>query len=408
MKRKAYLTDVLLNSLVIYLSYILAVIIRYRILRSEPGIDALSVPYLLIALVYSILISFTFDYEEAPRWLSSRKSITSLYQILSKNALGCLMLLSAFYFAGIVYFSRWALFLFWLISSAGLIVKREWDYARVARKRINGTDPYNVLILGSGPLTREYIQSIFRNAQFGIHVVGYLGDDDRLKTDMDAVFDPEELTEPIITWLGVYTEERLQEIIEKEAIDEIVVTDHSMSFDAVFGVLSIAQKYGITTNMSMHYSGLIRSDTKIRDLGPAKLVGLNDTEKEKVFYPTGIVFTASMLFLMIIIKKFNMGAIDTLKGFEAYRCVIFALFGFFVFLSMTQRFQNQKRAALKRCLVSWVIAAIFIMVFEAFYSSEFLLNMQVDILVTTVVLVACLLISWFVETVEQSDFIMMD
>ena len=408
MSKRAYLTDVLLNGLVIYASYVMAVVVRYRILRSEPGIDALSAPYLLIALIYSILIAFTFDYEEPPRWLSSRTSIHSLYQILSKNAIGCLMLLSAFYFTGIVYFSRWALFLFWLISSVGLILKREILYSRISRKRAGGTDPYNVLLIGNGEMTKDYIQSVIQNPQFGIRIEGYLGNGDQLATDMEAVFDAQDLTEPVITWLGEYTEERFQKIIEERHIQEVIITDHEMPSEIVSGILSKALKRGILTNMSMHYSELIRNDTRIRDLGTAKTVMLNDREKEKTFYPSGIVITAAMLFLMMIIKRFSMGAIDTMKGFESYRCVIFALFGFFLFLSMTQIFVNQKHATLKRCAVTWGICVLFILAFEFFYSPMALQNIQIDIIVMTVVLVICLVIAGFVEAVEQSDFIMMD
>ena len=52
MLSKSYVKEILINTIVIFVSYIIAVFIRYRILDSKPGVAALSVPYLMVALIY--------------------------------------------------------------------------------------------------------------------------------------------------------------------------------------------------------------------------------------------------------------------------------------------------------------------------------------------------------------------
>ena len=97
MSGKRIFKEIVIEGLIIFAAYLLAVVIRYYVLESLPGINALSAPYLMIALVYSILIACTFDHEEFPRWLTTRRNMNSVFQILTKNAVGCLLLLSIFY-----------------------------------------------------------------------------------------------------------------------------------------------------------------------------------------------------------------------------------------------------------------------------------------------------------------------
>lgn len=403
MSKKAYLKEVVLNSVIIFVSYLLAVVIRYRILRSEPGINALSTPYLMIAFMYSILISFTFDFEEHPRWLASGSSANSLYHIISKNALGCLLLLSAFYVSGIVYFSRWALFLFWIISSAGLIVRKDIGYGRTARKRGKGLDAENVLIIGDGELAERYIKSVTQNPQFGINIVGYMGKSERLRTDVESLFYPEEYIEPIIVWLGEYSLEKIEKI---NGLDEIVLTEQGLTDEQAKEILRIAQRKGIKVNLSLRHSPLILNETKIRDIGEAKLVGLNEQMEEKNYDTTGIVITIAVLLLIMIMKKFNMGALDTLRGFESYRSVLFGALGFFLFLKLS--FAGKRKALFRRAGTAWMVSSLLDIVYEIIYSADVVKSIGTDILITTIVMTACLIISGIGEMLGQNDFIFLE
>jgi len=101
--------ETITDSIIIFGSYILAVFIRYYVLVSAPGINPLSTAYLLIALVYSIIIACMFEHTVYPRWYTHSSSINSMYRVVTKNAVGCLVLFTFFYITGVVYFSRMAL-----------------------------------------------------------------------------------------------------------------------------------------------------------------------------------------------------------------------------------------------------------------------------------------------------------
>lgn len=408
MKYRGIIKEVFINGLIIFISYILAVFIRYNVLRSDPGINALSTPYLIIASVYSFLIACTFDREEYPRWLTQRSSINSLYRILSKNAIGCLLLLSTFYITGIVYFSRWALILFWVFSTLGLILKREIMYSRIAIRRCKGKDLLNVLVIGEGELMEAYVRSINENPQFGIRIIGYIGQHDKHKIKEEEIFDISEYPEQILKWLGPFDPDALEGIITENSVHEIILAEDIPDTKLVMAVLSVAKSHGIRTNMPIHCGNLIQDGTRIRNLGATKQVALNETVEENSFYLSGMVITASLLFLILIIKKFNMGTMDTMKGFERYRCVISALFGFFMFLTVAPIFQNKAHPVLKRTLLSWIGCTVFIIGYELVYAVNIVQSIQLDILVTTAVLVMCCIAAGFLEMLDQSEIMFLE
>ncbi len=408
MRTKDVIKEALVNGLIIFISYILAVFIRYYILRSDPGINAFSAPYLIIAFVYSFLIACTFDREEYPRWLTHRSSINSLYRILSKNAIGCLLLLSTFYITGIVYFSRWALILFWVISTMGLILKRELTYSRIAIRRCKGQDPLNVLIIGDGALMEAYVRSINDNPQFGIQIAGYMGKSDEHRVHAEAIFDTSEYPEQILERLGAFDPVALKKTIAEKNIHEIILAEDDLESEQAKTVLKIAHEHHVRTSMSIHCGGFIQDGTKIRNMGSTKQVALNEAVEDNSFYPSGMVITAALLFLILIIKKFNMGAMDTMKGFERYRCVIFALFGFFMFLTVAPIFQGKSHAIIKRTFLSWAGCLIFIIAYELIYAVNLVQSLQLDILVTSGVLAMCCIASGFLEMLDQNDIMFME
>lgn len=397
MSRKIYIRDIVINTVIVFLAYLAAVLIRYRILRSEPGIDALSAPYLIIAAVYSFLISFTFDYEEQPRWLTNSSSMNSLFNLISKNAIGCLLLLAAFYMTGIVHFSRWALFLFWVLSSMGLFIKKGIDYTKTARNRAAGLDQYRVLIIGDGERAERYIRSVSQNPQLGIKIVGYMGKSDRLRTDIESFFDPEENTEPVIEWLGEYDAAKIRDV------DEVMIAQDLTDAEVV-KILETASRQNIKTSLSLHNAPFLLDETKIRDLGEAKNVGLNEREKETNVYITGVVFSTALLLLLLIIKRFNMGAMETLWRFGSYRSVIFGVFSFFLFLTLSYR--SKKIKLLRRIAAVWGISAAAVLVFELIYGGT--QAIRTNLIVISVVIGVCGLISYIEESIDQSGFTFMD
>ena len=398
-KGRRLVKEVLINMAILFASYLLAMFLRYRVFKSEPGINPFSSQYVAIAFVYSLVIASTFEYTEIPRWLPSKANINGMYRLLTKNAIGCLFMLAFFYVAGVIHFSRWALFLFWIFSSMGLLIRREIIYTFTIWKRLQGGDQVHVLLIGDGFLAERYLQSIRSNPQFGIRILGYIGTSDRLQRDLTGVYDPEELDEEDIPWLG---EELTEELVKD--VDEIVIAKGNLEDEEAIKILKLTDEKGILTHMVVRCGSLVRSDSRIRDLGESKEILLNDEPEDPLgtIPVTGMVITMAML-LLILISNFGIGALSSDVGtIESYRNVIFGLFAFFLFLD------TKEKSVLRRVGFSWVVTALLAIAYEIFYGGRVLFDMGMDLLLVSVVLFVCLLGFGIAEFIGKEEIIFWD
>lgn len=91
-----YAIDLFLNFLIIFLSYILAALIRYYIFKPLYTLNPFALPFLIIIMIYSAFMAITLDYEEFPRVLQGKEVYSGIYQIVTKNVIGCLVLSTVF------------------------------------------------------------------------------------------------------------------------------------------------------------------------------------------------------------------------------------------------------------------------------------------------------------------------
>ena len=395
--RRKHLIEILIQGIIICVSYILAVFIRYYLLSAMPGINALSSQYLLIALVYSILIACTFKYHDIPRFITYRSS--GSFEVLLKNAIGCLLLLSFFYFAGVIHFSRLALFLFWLLSSTGLLLMRIIKYSVTARRRRNGQDTQTVLLVGDGALAKEYIESIDKNEQFGIRIKGYVGKDDGLATDLSAWFEPENYQGQVIRYLGTEVTEEVLDSAEK-----IVLAD--VDGERTRRVLMMAHSHGISASMVIPNSKFIRNETGARSLGTSKELALNEAPEEFLgtLPVTGMVVSIAAFILILITKRFDIGAMGgNVGGFESYRNIFFATFCFFLFLKLKGDGDGGILKKTGICFIATIVGAV---IYEMLYGAS--VDLQKDFLIITIVTIGCAAVSLAKLFLIQNDMIFME
>ena len=379
-----YVIDLLLNFLIIFLSYILAALIRYYVFKPLYTINPFALPFLIIILIYSAFMAITLDYEEFPRLLQGKEVYSGIYQIITKNVIGCLVLSTVFFATGIMNFSRWALFLFWLISTGSLIIKRVSMYSNTARKRCAGEDVRNVVIVGEGKLAEDYIRAIAKNPQFGIHIKGYYGPDDNLQTNLEGWFEPEKYPFPVIKWLGIYDAAKIR---EDRDIDEIVVAElnDSNATDVMNELLST----GIKVSMALPYSSYISHGSKTRDLGEVKLIRANEDTEKKKYSKAGLVVSIALLLIILLIKRFNLSSMETIytmAGIEKMRSVLFAVIAYFLSSILSDKLTGKRHGMLKSAIISLLCCTTFILVYEWVYRGPFWQSVLVDLVPSFIVI----------------------
>lgn len=80
-----YAIDLFLNFLIIFLSYILAALIRYYIFKPLYTLNPFALPFLIIIMIYSAFMAITLDYEEFPRVLQEKRFIRESIRLLRRT-----------------------------------------------------------------------------------------------------------------------------------------------------------------------------------------------------------------------------------------------------------------------------------------------------------------------------------
>ena len=180
--------------------------------------------------------------------------------ILLVNGLGTLGLMATFYVVRIVDFSRLMLVLFWLISSAAIILKRTLLRGALSYYRSHGYNLKHVIVIGSGHLARQYARDIRSNPQLGFSIMGYIGC---------------ERQDDLGKCLGDFTQ--VEAILEKNGPDEVIVALDPQDIAVMPDILAAADKEGVRLSLIPFFNDYIPKNPTITALGRTKLIDMRVT-----------------------------------------------------------------------------------------------------------------------------------
>ena len=255
---------------VIFASYVIAVYIRYEVMESQPGLNTLSAPYLLIALAYSFIVANVLGFAR-----SQKKDGPGDYGqcgLFSINAIGCLLLLAFLYTVGELYFSRWALVLFWLISSVLLFLKNISLEAFFGRKARELSKNHRVVVIGSGENCSSYIRAVDFDRTCDLNIVGYIGRRPDIFFDHDFEYggSGEEDEEG---WLGGYTE--AEGILNRFSPDEVVFALEDDEMGILDELLPAVKKMGIKASLVPSFGRHLPADAVINHRDGISIIDLS-------------------------------------------------------------------------------------------------------------------------------------
>lgn len=251
------LTDVLL----IFLSYLLAVYVRFEILNGQRGtVDLLSGVYLLAAGAFSLLAAFIYYLLQMYSSYRLKSHPGEAFKVLLVNAVASLSIMAFFYLTRITDFPRLAVFLFWMFSSLFVITKRNILWAMLWHYRSLGYNQKHVAIVGNGHLARQYLEDVRENPQLGVSVDGYVSGVER----------PE-----LGRCLGRY--EELEKILERYPLDELIVALEPHETQFMKPVIAAADKEGVRLSLIPFYNDYIPPHPRIDAFGQSKLIDMRST-----------------------------------------------------------------------------------------------------------------------------------
>lgn len=261
--------NALSDAALIFVAYFVSLFLRFDVFNGSVSLDMSDGRFALIALVYSVAMTFLFYLLGMYSTHRARRRSGEYALVLLASGVGVLALMTVFFLLRIMDASRMLMLLFWLISSGLIIAKRVAVRAMLDHYRSRGYNQKHVIVVGNGHLAQQYIADIAKNPQLGFHLGGYVS----------AVEKPE-----MGPSLGSY--EQLAQILEMQRPDELIVAlePHEVAF--MPDVLAAADKEGVRLSLIPFFNDYIPQHPTIDAIEKTKLIDMRSTPLDSLAWAT--------------------------------------------------------------------------------------------------------------------------
>lgn len=209
-------------------------------------------PVMLVALIYAawtvLLLSMMSVYRTSRVQSRSRR----YGRLLVGNTIALATAAAALYLLRLEDFSRGVLGLYYLFSSSAMIGKRAVMYTALRMLRAKGYNQKHILVVGSGKLARQYMESVAADASLGLHVVGQLVPDGKLL-------------------------DKLEEKLYGTGVDEVILALDIAELGVTADVIYVCEKCGTKISIVPFYNDVIPTNPTIDRVGSVKLIRLRTT-----------------------------------------------------------------------------------------------------------------------------------
>ena len=251
-----YLTDAVL----IYISYYLAVYLKYIIIDGRLEVWDASKSFSVFLVCYSLILPAAYYGFRIYAQRRFADEAGEYFNIILVDFVGTLAVATVFYVFRLTEFSRVALFFFFLISAALVILKHFTGRRIIMHYRNLGYNKRHVIIIGNGKHALHYKEDISKEKRLGIEIDGYVS----------AV-----PNNAIGNCLGPY--EELENIIETKNPDEIVIALEPHEIKWMENIMAVAGKEGTHVTLIPFYNDYIPPHPEIDSFGRTRLINLRAT-----------------------------------------------------------------------------------------------------------------------------------
>jgi len=150
--------------------------------------------------------------------------------------------------------SRFALTTFGVITAGLLVIERFCIRNMLKRVRRRGYDYQNILIVGSGRRSREFVRMIRDHVEWGFRIFGFIDEDTSIQG----------LTIEGVPVVGRMCE--LNEILDKQVIDEVVFITPKEWLDKVEQAILACEEVGVRVAVSIDYFKIRRANPDLIEL----------------------------------------------------------------------------------------------------------------------------------------------
>jgi Undecaprenyl-phosphate glucose phosphotransferase len=150
-------------------------------------------------------------------------------------------------------YSRQISILFGIIGLLLVLIERYVVRKTLRQLRKSGYNQKHLLIIGAGPLGKEFADKVSIHRDFGYNVVGFLDDDE---TKHDNIF----VGKPVLGSCG-----KLPELLENNIFDEVVVALPLNACQKYCNIINQCEKAGVRTRIIPDFNKFLPGNPKIED-----------------------------------------------------------------------------------------------------------------------------------------------
>ena len=248
---------VVIDGLIIIISYLTAWTLVFKVQGAITGLPFRQYAEMLVLIVPVYLILYMAFNLYAAKRVQGRR--VELGRIIQANSIGLLIFLGGLYlirgdmleFAN--NFSRPMLAYFYVINIALECLARNIIRMILTRMRRSGFNLKHIILVGYSRAAEEFIDRLKSNPEWGYEVLGLL--DDNVHTGMKYRG---------VEVLG--TTEDLASLLEKNELDEIVITLGLNEYSKLEHIVAVCEKSGVHTKFIPDYNNIIPTKPYTEDL----------------------------------------------------------------------------------------------------------------------------------------------
>ncbi len=254
--------NMFLDAVLVFCAYLVATYIRFDMMYgAAPALQlAWNRKYFEIAAVYAVVLVVVFYAARLYGSYRFQSQGRELAVIFTVNAVGVSVLTALLYVTRFADFSRLAIFMFFVLSTVFVSVKRIGVRAILRHYRTLGYNQKHVIVVGNGHFAKQYIEDVKRHPHMGFTVDGYISKTQR---------------EELGKCLGTY--EDLETILDTRLVDEVIVALEPHEVQFMKQVLSAADKVGARISIIPFYNDYIPAHPSIDVVGRTKLINMRAT-----------------------------------------------------------------------------------------------------------------------------------
>lgn len=230
------------------------------------------IPLALMVPVYIILYSL-FKLYTPYRY---KTLITEFINILKANIVGILIFVMMLYIFKEINYSRYLIFVFFIISSLSILIERLILRFILRLMRRKGYNLKHVLFVGFNSVTLNFVNKINVNKHWGYKIEGILDDDlSTENTSKDQLYALEEVaacSEKTKKTIGIIDE--LEKYLSTPSIDEVFITLPFEKYDKLNWIMEVCEKWGVKAQIVPDFPYLVSSRPYIEQIEGIPLISM--------------------------------------------------------------------------------------------------------------------------------------